>query len=67
MEAGLFGLALISVLWAYDGFADASYVSGEVTDTKRALLLAIITGTIAIVAIYLAVNVRISTSIQSIE
>ena len=66
MEAGLFGLALISV-WAYDGFADVSYVSGEVTDTKRALLLAIITGTIAIVAIYLAVNVRISTSIQSIE
>jgi len=57
VEAGLFGLALISVLWAYDGFADASYVSGEVTDTKRALPLAIITGTIAIVAIYLAVNV----------
>ena len=57
VEAGLFGLGLISVLWAYDGFADASYVSGEVTDTRRALPLAIITGTFAIVAIYLAVNV----------
>ena len=33
VEAGLFGLALISVLWAYDGFADVSFVSGEVADT----------------------------------
>jgi basic amino acid/polyamine antiporter, APA family len=56
VETGLFGLALISVLWAYDGFADASYVSGEVIDTRRALPRAIIAGTIAIIAIYLAVN-----------
>jgi basic amino acid/polyamine antiporter, APA family len=56
VEAGLFGLALISVLWAYDGFADASYVSGEVIDTGRALPRAIIGGTIAIVAIYVATN-----------
>src|SRR5690606_28463075 len=25
VDAGLFGLALISVLWAYDGFADVSF------------------------------------------
>jgi amino acid transporter len=56
VEAGLFGLALISVLWAYDGFADASYVSGEVSDTNRALPRAIVAATIAIVAIYLAAN-----------
>ena len=56
VEVGLFGLALISVLWAYDGFADASYVSGEVIDTRRALPRAIIAGTVAIVAIYLAIN-----------
>ena len=56
VDAGLFGLALISVLWAYDGFADASYVSGEVVDTRRALPRAIIAATIAIVAIYVATN-----------
>ena len=56
VEAGLFGLALISVLWAYDGFADASYVSGEVVDTRRALPRAIVTGTLAIITVYLLIN-----------
>jgi amino acid transporter len=56
VEAGLFGLALISVLWAYDGFADASYVSGEVVDTSRALPRAIVAGTAAIITIYLLIN-----------
>ena len=32
IDPGLFGLALISVLWAYDGFADLSFASGEVKD-----------------------------------
>jgi APA family basic amino acid/polyamine antiporter len=56
VEAGLFGLALISVLWAYDGFADLSFVSGEVRDPQRTLPRAIILGTLAIVGIYLAAN-----------
>jgi amino acid transporter len=54
--AGLFGLALISVLWAYDGFADVSFNAGEVTNPQRTLPRAIVSGTIAIVAIYLLVN-----------
>jgi basic amino acid/polyamine antiporter, APA family len=56
VSSGLFGLALISVLWAYDGFADVSFVAGEVRDPQRTLPRAIITGTVAIIAIYLAVN-----------
>ena len=52
----LFGLALISVLWAYDGFADVSFASGEVRDPQRTLPRAIIIGTLAIVGIYLAAN-----------
>src|SRR5688500_1642059 len=28
VDAGMFGLALISVLWAYDGFADVSFAPG---------------------------------------
>ena len=56
VEPGLFGLALISVLWAYDGFADLSFASGEVKDPQRNLPRAIILGTIAIIAIYLAAN-----------
>ena len=56
VDAGLFGLALISVLWAYDGFADLSFAGGEVRDPQRTLPRAIVGGTLAIVAIYLAAN-----------
>ena len=57
VDAGLFGLALISVLWAYDGFADLSFAAGEVKDPQRNLPRAIIVGTVAIVTIYLLANV----------
>ncbi len=56
IDAGLFGLALISVLWVYDGFADLSFASGEVKDPQRNLPRAIIIGTLAIIAIYLLAN-----------
>jgi amino acid transporter len=54
---GLFGLALISVLWAYDGFADVAFAAGEVADPQRSLPRAIIGGTAVIMATYLSVNV----------
>ena len=57
VDAGLFGLALISVLWAYDGFADLSFAAGEVKDPERVLPRAIVVGTIAIVTIYMLANV----------
>ena len=56
VDPALFGLALISVLWAYDGFADVSFAAGEVTHPQRTLPRAIVGGTLAIVAIYLAAN-----------
>jgi amino acid transporter len=56
IDAGLFGLALISVLWAYDGFADVAFAAGEVRDPQRTLPRAIIGGLLAIVGIYLAIN-----------
>jgi amino acid transporter len=57
VNAGLFGLAIISVLYAYDGFADLAFAAGEVKDPQRTLPRAIIGGTLAIVAIYLAANI----------
>lgn len=52
-----FGLALVSVLWAYDGWADLAFISGEVKDPEKNLPRALIFGTIAVVAIYLLANV----------
>ena len=56
VQAGSFGLALISVLWAYDGFADVAFAAGEIREPQRTLPRAIVGGTIAIVAIYLLTN-----------
>jgi basic amino acid/polyamine antiporter, APA family len=56
IDAGVFGLALISVMWAYDGFADLTFASGEVKDPQRNLPRAIIIGTLLIIAIYLTAN-----------
>jgi basic amino acid/polyamine antiporter, APA family len=52
-----FGLALVSVLWAYDGWADLAFISGEVKDPGRNLPLALIWGTVAVICIYLLANV----------
>jgi APA family basic amino acid/polyamine antiporter len=56
VDPGIFGLALISVMWAYDGFADLTFASGEVKDPQRNLPRAIIIGTLLIIAIYLTAN-----------
>ena len=54
---GSLGLGLVGVLWAYDGFGDVSFAAGEVKEPRRNLPRAIIAGTIAIITIYLLVNV----------
>jgi APA family basic amino acid/polyamine antiporter len=51
-----FGLAMISVLWAYEGWQYASYSAGETRDPQRTFPLAFFIGTIALIAIYLFAN-----------
>ncbi|MBI4456792.1 MAG: amino acid permease [Acidobacteria bacterium] len=57
VKPGLFGLALISVLWAYDGWADLSFAGGEIENPQKNLPRALILGTLAIVATYVFANV----------
>ena len=52
-----FGLALVSVLWAYDGWADLSFMGGEVKDPERNLPRALIVGALLVMAIYVLANV----------
>ncbi|HEX6628089.1 MAG TPA: amino acid permease [Gemmatimonadaceae bacterium] len=51
-----FGLALVSVLWVYDGWADVSFVGGEVKDGERNLPRVLILGTVIIIVLYLLAN-----------
>ncbi len=51
-----FLLAMVAILWAYDGWADLSFVSGEVRDPPRTLPRALLIGTATVVVLYLAAN-----------
>lgn len=51
-----FLLALVSILWAYDGWADLSFVGGEVKDPQSVLPRALLFGTGLVVVLYLAAN-----------
>jgi len=57
LALGAMGLAVVSILWAYDGWADLSFASGEVKDPGRNLPRAIILGTLAIIALYVLTNI----------
>lgn len=52
-----FGLAMISVLWAYEGWQYATYSAGETIDAQRTFPRAFLFGLLALVGIYLLANV----------
>ena len=53
--AGFFA-ALVAALWAYDGWNNVSMVASEVRQPQRTLPLALIGGTMVVMAIYLFAN-----------
>jgi basic amino acid/polyamine antiporter, APA family len=55
--ASAVGLAMISVLWAYEGWQYVTFSAGEAIDPQRSLPRAIVVGTLALVALYLLANV----------
>ncbi len=56
LNLSLLGTALITIMWTYDGWADLSFMGGEVKNPGRTLPMALIIGTIAIVAVYFLIN-----------
>jgi len=52
-----FGAALVPILFSYGGWQSANYVGEEIANPKRNLPLALVAGTIAVVVIYVTVNV----------
>src|SRR5215813_10126439 len=52
-----FGLAMISVLWAYEGWQYATYSAGETVNPRRNYPLAFLIGSAALMFIYLFANV----------
>jgi APA family basic amino acid/polyamine antiporter len=56
--SGILGFfaALVGALWAYDGWNNVTMVASEVRKPQRNLPLALIVGTLAVIAIYLLTN-----------
>ena len=53
---GAFAVAMISILFAYDGWTDSTYVAGEIVEPKRTLPIAIVWGTWLVIAVYVLTN-----------
>lgn len=51
-----FGLAMLGVLWAYEGWQFVTYNAGEVLNPKRNLPLGLVIGATALIVIYLIAN-----------
>lgn len=54
--SGLFA-AMLSALWAYDGFTNITYVSGEIKNPQRNVPIAIIAGVGITILLYVLLNV----------
>jgi APA family basic amino acid/polyamine antiporter len=52
-----FGVALIAVFWAYDGWVYITWVSGEVKNPQRNIPRALMLGVVIVGVIYVAMNV----------
>lgn len=51
------GLAMIGVLWAYEGWQYVTFSAGEARDAQRTFPRAIVAGTAVLIAIYMLANV----------
>ena len=52
-----FGLAMIAVLWAYEGWQFGTYSAGEVVDPQKSFPRAFLLGSLILVGLYLIANV----------
>ncbi len=55
-KLGRFWIAMVIIMFAYGGWNDIAFVSGEVREPKKNLLRSIVIGVVAVTAVYLAVT-----------
>lgn len=57
---GSFGVAMVAVLWAYDGWIETTYVGSEIKDPGKNLPRSIILSTLIVIAFYVLASVAYS-------
>jgi basic amino acid/polyamine antiporter, APA family len=55
-QTSIFFAAMLSAFWAFDGWANLTFLAGEVKNPKRNLPIAIITGVLCVTGIYFVIN-----------
>jgi len=55
--AAAFGVVMIAVMWAYEGWYYLPFCAGEIKDPRRTVPLALVIGVVALIVIYLTVNI----------
>jgi APA family basic amino acid/polyamine antiporter len=51
-----FGLALVAIFWAFDGWNNVTFVAGEIKNPKRNIPLSLIYGALLVTLLYVLVN-----------
>jgi APA family basic amino acid/polyamine antiporter len=54
---GAFVLAMVAMLWAYEGWNNITFTAGEIREPRRNLPLALVLGMAAVTLVYVAMNV----------
>jgi APA family basic amino acid/polyamine antiporter len=54
---GPFGISMIAVLWAYDGWIEITFVAGEVKHPEKNVHRSLILSTVIIILLYLLINI----------
>ena len=52
-----FFLAMLGAFWAYDGWVNVTYITGEIKNPRRNVPIAIIAGTFLVMVLYLLIHV----------
>jgi APA family basic amino acid/polyamine antiporter len=58
-QSGLFGalaIAIVAVLWSYDGWIEITYVAGEVKNPERNMHRSLFISTVIVIVFYIVVN-----------
>jgi APA family basic amino acid/polyamine antiporter len=55
-RVGSFGLALLAVLWTYDGWYAVNCTAGEIKKPEKTIPLSLLLGTVVVAAVYLLMN-----------
>lgn len=60
---GAFGVAMISALWAYDGWISVTLSAGEIRDPRRNVPRSLLAGTFIVIALYMSANLAYASVI----